>query len=337
MLTLNILAEKFIGTANGVYTAFIQAEEQLKKRKDISLSVNQRGYNYNVIHSHTIGLEYIWKSFFCRNKLLVSAHVVPDSFIGSLVFSKLWKPLAKQYLKLVYNRAKIIIAVSPVVKEELIKIGVNSQIEVLCNSVNRDKFKENTKFRQTFREKWNIKEDDVVAVCVGQIQPRKGVADFIGVAEKCPDIKFVWVGGRPYGRLTADYDRLTKVVENAPPNVIFTGSVDFEDMPGFYAMSDVYFFPSFQENFAYATVEASSVRLPLLLRDNPEYVDTLHGHYLTGTDIDSFSLELNKLAKDKEYFEKWRSESNKLAERYSIESYIEQLVSIYADVHKGNT
>ena len=47
MLTLNILAEKFIGTANGVYTAFIQAEEQLKKRRVWLMELcTELGYNY---------------------------------------------------------------------------------------------------------------------------------------------------------------------------------------------------------------------------------------------------------------------------------------------------
>ena len=71
----------------------------------------------------------------------MSAHVVPDSFIGSLILSELWRPIAKWYLRFAYNRARLIIAVSPMVKTELEKIGVSSRIEVLCNSINRERFK----------------------------------------------------------------------------------------------------------------------------------------------------------------------------------------------------
>lgn len=331
-MKLNILAEKFIGTANGVYTAFLQAEENLKKRDDVELHINESGSDFDVVHSHTIGLEYILKSFRWKGKLLVSAHVVPDSFIGSLVFSKLWQPVAKLYLKFVYSLSDVIIAVSPVVKEELQRIGVKKRIEVLCNSVNRRKFKQDDALRAKFRKKLNLKEDAFVAVCVGQIQPRKGVAVFIEAAKKCPDITFLWVGGRPYGRLTADFDRLTEVVDNAPKNVIFTGVVDFEDMPGYYAASDVYFFPSLQENFAYATIEASSVKLPLLLRDNPEYGPTLFTHYLKALEVDDFAKELNKLNSDSAYLKKWQNESDVLASKYAIEAYMNQLIDIYRSV-----
>ena len=55
--------------------------------------------------------------------MVVSAHVVPDSFIGSLIFSRLWQPLARLYLKYVYNRSKEVIAVSPQVKIELERLA----------------------------------------------------------------------------------------------------------------------------------------------------------------------------------------------------------------------
>ena len=58
--------------------------------------------------------------------------------------------------------------------------------------------------------------NEFVVTCVGQIQPRKGIYDFIETAEKCPDITFVWVGGTPFKGLTAEYKKLQTVVKNAP-------------------------------------------------------------------------------------------------------------------------
>ncbi|MGE4169385.1 MAG: glycosyltransferase family 4 protein [Candidatus Margulisiibacteriota bacterium] len=331
-LKLNILAESFIGKANGVYTAFVEAVENLKKEPSIDLTINGKGHDFDVIHSHTIGLSYIRYALGRRKKMIVSAHVVPDSFIGSLIFSTLWQPLAALYLKWVYNLSGMVIAVSPVVKTELEKLGVRGRIEVLCNSVNRDKFKVNVLLRKQFREKWGLQDKDFVAVCVGQIQPRKGVEDFIKTAKQCPDIRFVWVGGRPYGRLTADYATMTDLVDNAPANVIFTDAVEFEDMPGFYAMSDVYFFPSYQENFAFATIEASAVKLPLVLRDNPEYPSSLFTHYLKAQGPDGFANCLQKLHLDPAFFQKWRRESDLLAQQYEIKTYMKRLIQFYRDV-----
>ncbi|MFH1428160.1 MAG: glycosyltransferase, partial [Candidatus Margulisiibacteriota bacterium] len=139
-LVVNLFAEEFIGEANGVTTAFVEAVDALKKRDDIELKING-DEPYDVLHSHTIGAQFVLKSWGKRKKTVVSAHVVPDSFIGSLIFSRLWRPLAKVYLCYIYDRASVVVAVSPVVKEELTRLGLKARIEVLCNSVDRKKFK----------------------------------------------------------------------------------------------------------------------------------------------------------------------------------------------------
>ncbi len=325
-LKINVIAEEFVGEANGVTTAILELIESLKRDSFYDLIESPK--QADVVHAHTIGMDYIKQSFKYRNKLIVSAHVIPDSFIGSLIFSKLWRPLAKQYLKFVYNRAKEVIAVSPFVKIELEKIGVKSKIHVLCNSVNRSKFKQDQELRSTFREKLNLTTEFVVT-CVGQIQPRKGIYDFIETARLCPEVTFVWVGGTPFKGLTAEYNKLQEVVKNAPKNIIFTGIVDFEDMPGYYAMSDVYFMPSYQENFAFATIEASSVKLPLLLRDNVEYPSSLFTHYLKGNDANDFAEVITRLHNDPEFFALWQNESETLASKYSLKAYMQQLKDIY--------
>jgi 1,2-diacylglycerol-3-alpha-glucose alpha-1,2-galactosyltransferase len=331
-LRVNLFFEKFVGEANGVYTAFVEAVDALKKRPDIALSINEKNPDCDVFHAHSIGLKYFLESFKHRRHLVTSAHVVPDSFIGSLILSELWRPIAKHYLRLAFNRAKLVVAVSPIVKSELEKIGVKSEIQVLCNAVDRKKFCSDAAKRAELRKKHSIAQDRFVALCVGQIQPRKGIYDFLETAKKCSDVTFVWVGGRPYGKLTADFAKLTEAVNGAPSNVIFTGAVPFEAMPGYYAMADVYFLPSLQENFAFATIEAASLKLPLLLRDNPEYPPTLFSHYLKGKSADDFASELKKLHSERSYLARWQGESDALANKYEASAYTENLVKLYRKV-----
>ncbi len=176
--SISLLAEEFIGEANGVYTAFVEAKEALKKEKDITIHLNSNYKESDLIHAHSIGLKYLWLSYCHRKIMIVSAHVVPGSFIRSLILSRLWQPIAKLYLKWVFSRASLVIAVSSVVKEELQRIGVKTRIEVLCNSVDREKFKRNPKARLDVRRRIGLKDDDFVVVCVEQIQPRKGIYDF---------------------------------------------------------------------------------------------------------------------------------------------------------------
>ena len=75
-IRVNVIAEKFVGEANGVYTAIIQLINNLKQHPEIEVTENGSVSKSEVTHSHTIGLEYIWKSFFNKKKMIVSAHVV---------------------------------------------------------------------------------------------------------------------------------------------------------------------------------------------------------------------------------------------------------------------
>ena len=328
-LKIHVIAEEFVGEANGVTTAILELLAGLEKDTFYELVDNIE--DADVIHAHTIGLEYIKQSFKYKSKMIVSAHVVPDSFIGSLILSELWRPIAKWYLKFAYNRSKSVIAVSPFVKDELQSIGVKSEINVLCNSVDREKFVFNESERLRLRQKHQV-ENKFIVVCAGQIQPRKGIYDFIETARKCPNVTFVWVGGFPFKRLTADYDKLQSVVKSAPKNIIFTGIVDFKEMPSYYTMADAFFMPSYQETFGYATIEAASCRCPVLLRDNVEYKDFFFNHYLKGQTPDDFAQILTKLKDDSDFYSHWQDESEVLATRYSQKEYMKQLKTLYLDL-----
>jgi 1,2-diacylglycerol-3-alpha-glucose alpha-1,2-galactosyltransferase len=330
-LRVNILAEKFIGEANGVTTAVLEMEDALKKRPELEVMVNSSG-PYDVLHAHSIGWDYVMKTGKGKTNTVVSAHVVPDSFIGSLIFSRLWRPMARWFLKFVYNRAALVLAVSPTVKRELEKIGVKTPIRVLCNSVDRHKFKPDSDARHAIRGQLGIGMEEKVVISVGQVQPRKGMADFMETARALPRVRFVWVGGRPFGRLTEEYDKMTNLIKNAPSNVIFTGIVPFSEMPRYYAASDIYFMPSFQENFAFATVEGASVKLPLVMRDNPEYPDTLLGHYLKASDAAGFTAVIRRLVEDPGFFAEWQSHSDALASAYEVGAHTEALVKVYKEI-----
>ncbi|MDD5456238.1 MAG: glycosyltransferase family 4 protein [Candidatus Margulisbacteria bacterium] len=330
-IKVNIFAESFIGEANGVLTAVKQTIQALTHHKEVEVQFNGKK-QADILHSHTIGPFFLLKSLEKSHKTIISAHVIPDSFIGSLIFSKWWKPLAKVYLRFIYNQADTIIAVSPKVKVELQKIGIKRNIEVLCNGVDRKKFKPDETARKKIRKNYNIPLKKTVVLCVGQLQPRKGLEDFIACARLLPDLIFLWAGGRPYGRLTEQYSKMNKLINTAPKNIIFTGIIAFDEIPYIYAAADIYFMPSYQENFAYATIEAASVKLPLVTRDIPEYLDTLFNHYLKGTTVQEFCLCIRRLTEDKSCYQKYQHHSDILAEKYNLNIYGDKLINIYKNV-----
>lgn len=336
MLYVCLFAERFFSRdANGIHTALVQLAERLNVKDGFSLSFNKITADTDIIHAHTVGPRYLLQTVRHRDKLIVTAHVVPNICLGSVKFDKLWMFLTKKYLRLAYNRARLVIAVSPLVKQELRDLGVTTDIAIICNSVDRQKFKPNPALKAEFRQKLGLKPDEFVVLGVGQIQPRKGIKSFVAVAERLPHLKFVWVGGRPFGHLTAEYEALTQLIEHPPANVTFTGVAPFDDMPGYYALADAFLFPSFHETFGYAILEAGAANLPLVLRDNADYTDYLYDHYLMAQNEDGLAETVNRLSEDKAYYDTWQEEAASLAKRYDIERFIEQLTTHYHLIANG--
>jgi 1,2-diacylglycerol-3-alpha-glucose alpha-1,2-galactosyltransferase len=260
----------------------------------------------------------------------MTAHVIPDSFKGSLVGWQLWMPIAEWYLKFAYNSAEVVLAVAPHVKTDLQRIGVTTRIEVLTNPVNVDRFYVDPRMRKAGRAKLGLKPTQKVALSVGQVQPRKGVAEFIETARACPDVTFLWFGGRPFGGLTDSVKALDAKIAAAPPNVKFPGTVDLEDMPAVYSACDILFFPRWQENCALAINEAMACGIPMLLKDNPEY-PPLYGekNYLKAKDPAGYAAELKRFFASPKLRKELSRRSVATASKFSVTKYAAFLVKLY--------
>lgn len=330
-MTLNIalLAEEmFMREANGIHTAVRQLETTLPGRSGVRL-LRQGAAPAGLVHAHTVGVRYLWHALARPEPLVVSAHVTPGTCLGGVRFDRLCYALTRPYLRFAYNLADVVIAVSPAVTAELKELGIRSRVVELCNSVDRAHFRPDPQLRQHYRARLGLSEEVFVVLGVGQAQPRKGLRTFVNVARMLPHMRFVWVGGRPFGRSTAAYEEISRLMQNPPPNVTFTGAVPLEEMPGYYNAADAFFFPSFQECFGYAVVEAAATGLPVLLRDNPEYASYFFHHYLQAGDDAAFAATLQRLQTDPAFYRQWQAEAQSLADHYSLDKYLEHLVTIY--------
>ena len=82
-------------------------------------------------------------------------------------------------------------------------------------------------------------------------------------------------------------------------------------------------------------LEACATRLPLVLWSNPAYPAYLFDHYQHADTVDGFVRLLEPLVADAALRERWARESDKLAGRYDIASFMDQLVACYRDVARG--
>src|ERR1700712_1398804 len=127
MITVHMVSEtEWVTQGQGVHTAFIELTELLKTDPRVKVVVNNVGTG-DIFHSHTYGPYYFWKGWRYKGRRILTAHVIPDSSRGTLPFWQKLMPLTRAYLKLAYDYADVIIAISPTVEKEIKKLGVRSK------------------------------------------------------------------------------------------------------------------------------------------------------------------------------------------------------------------
>lgn len=329
-MKINLISETaFTVQGHGVHTAFIENRDALKNLGlDVKTNSKER---CDIVHVHTIGLYSLYKIMKNRGKVIITAHLIPDSFVGSLIGASIWYPLAKKYLHFFYNQADAIIAVSPEVKKILQKWGIQKKIHVIPNSVNTELFKRDEKVRQKMRKKLGFKKNEFVVINSGQIQPRKGIETFIKIAQNLPEVTFLWVGGMPFKHLTKDYKKMKKLENSAPKNVLFIGIVPFESMPSYYSAADMLFFPSHQETFGFAIIEAAAAKLPLLMRNLPTFQPIFGNAFIRGKDT-TFTKTIIKLKNDKKFYNEHSLKALKLAKKFDDKILTKKIIEIYKKV-----
>ena len=270
-MKIHVVSETaYTGKGNGVHTAFMDLIALLKEKDDIKVIVNGEGFG-DLFHCHTYGPYYFWKGRNYKGKRIYTVHVIPDSIKGSLPKWKLFMPFVKWYFKKVYSYADVCIAISPMVEQAIKDLGVKTRIVKIYNPVILDEWKRTVEKRKTGREMLGISENEFVILGVGQLEGRKGVEDFLDIAESVPEARFVWAGGRPFGVLTEGIVRINARVAKTEGHVKFTGMVELDKMPFIYAAADMLLFPSYQENCPLAPLEAAASGMPVVFRDLKEY------------------------------------------------------------------
>lgn len=323
-IVIRMLSKATSVAGQGVGSAFLEQVALVKEQSDIfDVYVNKlpRGVKADVNHVHTINPSYYLKM---RNKKVPSViyvHFLPETLEGSIKLPKIFFGIFKRYVVKMYKRADAIIVVNPIFIEPLVKLGIRRErISYIPNYVSKAEFHPlSDEERETIRKRYGYKKDDFIVMGCGQLQTRKGVLDFIDVAERNPDVKFLWAGGFSFGSITAGHKEIKKILDHHPANVNFIGLIEREAMNAVYNMADLLFMPSYSELFPMAILEAVNVDKPVLLRDLDLYKDILFSKYLKASDNEGFSEIIRKLRGDSEFYKAAQEDSRYVTEFYSKE------------------
>lgn len=336
-ITVNMASESDISVqGHGVHTAYEELLSALEKRDDVQIVRGGFGRHIacDVYHLHTIGTR-MWRKLFDRSaKKVVSAHVIPDSFVGSIILARYWRFLAVWYMRWFYNRADKVLAVSQTVADVLqneLKLPAE-KVEVLYNTIDMAQYATTQADRKAARTQLHLKPGDFVVVGVGQVQPRKRLDVFVEMAHALPDVQFVWVGGIPFGQLGADYKAMQKLIEEAPRNLHITDVIPHEKVKRYLQAANVFCLPAEQENHPMCVLEAAGAGLPIIVRDIPEYNDTFADDVLRCTTDDDFIAAVQKLQSNPAVRKEWKIKAARIAQRFDSKAAAERLAVLYREL-----
>jgi 1,2-diacylglycerol-3-alpha-glucose alpha-1,2-galactosyltransferase len=328
-MKLHVISETlFVVKGTGVHTAFINHVDLMKKQNDIEVVVNGEGTG-DVFHSHTYFLYYFWKGRKYKGRRVFTAHVTPDSIKGSFPIWQLFMPFVHWGLKKVYSYADICIAVSPIAEEAIISTGAKTKIVRICNPVDIAFWKRTEEDRRLSRRTLGYSENDFVVLGVGQLEGRKGIEDFIEIAETVADAKFIWAGGRPFGFLTEGIRRVNRKFSEAGERVKATGQISLEQMRLVYAASDLMIFPSYHELCPLSPLEAAASGIPVIFRDLEGYKQLYENPYLKARDKEEFILLIERMINDRNFYNKGLEISEQLIKQFDKEKIRGELIDLY--------
>lgn len=333
MIKINMLSTADSVSGQGVGSAYLELLGLLKDNPKFDITINKYK-KVDITHVHTIN-----PSFYARMKNGVSVcyvHFLPHTLDGSIRLPKPIFKIFKDYVIKFYKKANHLVVVNPIFIKDLESYGIpKEKVTYIPNYVSKEKFykQDIDKINET-KKSIGIDKNKFCVLGVGQVQTRKGVMDFIEVANKCPKIQFVWCGGFSFGAITDGYEELKKVYSHPPKNVIFTGIIDRDKMNDMYNIADVLFVPSYNELFPMAILEAVNIGLPLVLRNLDLYEDILFKKYLSGKNNEEFIKLINELSKDKITYKEQQENSDFISNYYSKENVTKLWEDFYTGILK---
>lgn len=287
--------------------------------------------DYDLVHLNTYGLKswlLMAKAQKAGKKVIMHGHSTEEDFRNSFIFSNLLSPLFKKYLCQFYNKADAIITPTLYSKSLIEQYGVKTPIFAVSNGIDLEQYRADSEKEAAFRQYFDIKEGEKVVMGAGLFFLRKGIDDFVKVAQAMPDVRFIWFGETNKWVIPAQVRRL--VNGKHPKNLIFPGYIKGGVYEGAMTGADAFFFPSREETEGIVVLEALVSRQHLVLRDIPVYdgwVDQNSAEL--ATDIPGFIQALTKiLAGDSNKMDA----GYKVAQSRRLETVGQALVDVYKKV-----
>lgn len=292
--------------------------------------------DYDILHINT----YFPKSYFLAKKakkkgkkIVYHAHSTEEDFKDGFIFCRQVAPLFKKWLIKCYRLGDVIVTPTLYSKNLLqnYKGLEDKKIYDVSNGIEIEFFEKDEKLGQKFRKDYGFKKNDKVVMGIGLYIERKGIVDFVELAKRMPEYKFIWFG---YSPLSAATKVVRDAVNTKLDNLFFPGYVEPETIKGAMSGADLYIFPTLEETEGIPIIEACACRQNAIVRDIPIFDGWLqHGvNMYKAKDVDEFEVLIRK------FFNKelpdLTKKAYKVAQERDLKIVGKKLKTIYKEVMK---
>ena len=264
-------------------------------------------------------------------KVVYHAHSTEEDFRSGFIFCTQLAPLFKHWLIKCYSLGDVIVTPTPYSKRLLEGYGIKKKIYAISNGIELDLFKKDEAAGERFRKEYNYKKEDKVIIGIGLYITRKGIVDFVELAKRMPEYKFIWFGYSPLAAATED---VRKAVNTKLDNLVFAGYVKQQVIKDAMNGCDVYLFPTYEETEGIPIIEACACKTTAIIRDIPIFEEMLEDgkNVYKAKTVDEFEEKIRGVITGK--LKKVGESAYKVAEERDIKKVGEQLKKVYEDVLK---
>lgn len=307
-------------------------------------------WNLDVIHTHTefsIGTfaRLISKQF--NIPLVHTYHTMYEEYIYYITkgyFNHASKKLV-EYLTLFLCDKTIDELIVPTEKAKDLfkeKYKVKRDVHVIPSGIDTERFhKENVDKLSVIKLKksLSIGMRDFIVLYVGRIAKEKSIdfliKNFPDVLKRIPKAKMIIVGDGPDLKDLIDMTNDLKLEDK----IIFTGRVLWDDIPKYYAMSNIFVTASTSETQGLTVIEAMGASKPVVaIKDESfELVISDKKDGLFFEDEKQYVDLVERLYKEKTFYNEISKEARKTAAEYSPDAYAKNVLKIYEKVVNKDT
>jgi len=242
-------------------------------------------------------------------------------------------PLHFVYLyleKRCFQNAKRIIANSEMIKRQIIDTySISPQkIDIVYNGIEPKEYDCKNSFEKLSKE-FSINKGQPILLYVGSGFKRKGVEEFLKIFAKLKNSSVMaFILGKE--KNLNYYKNLSKELK-IDKQVVFTGAR--EDVDDFYAISDIFLFPTHYEPFSNVALEAMSFGNVIFTTRQNGVSEILNDEFIMDNPQDfSIVKKIDKLLADQVSLKKVQKSNKLLSEQFSIEKNLSETLKVVNEV-----